>query len=173
MSTVRIVFLILSTILSLSTLTYVGVDVALEKRRKTAVATSPTPIVPSVPTVAAIPKEIPVILPLDVEELDAEEADALISDDLALLTAKSERGAGQGPRATVNIGDIDKIFEANSIVTIDALKKYGLIPKKAGRIKILADGFLHKSFIVKAESFSVQAIKMIELMGGTVIILKD
>lgn len=173
MSTVRIVFLILSTILSLSTLIYVGVDIALEKRRKTAVATVPTPIADPVPSIVTTPHEIPTILPLAVEELDAEEADALLSDDLALLSAKSERGAGKGQRATVNIGDIDKIFAADSVVTIDALKQYGLIPKKAGRIKILADGFLHKSFIVKAESFSVQAIKMIELMGGTVIILKD
>ena len=173
MSTVRIVFLILSTIFSLSTLIYVGVDIALEKRRKAPVGAVPAPVAAPMPGIVKTPREIPTILPLAVEELDAEEADALISDDLALLSAKTERGAGKGQRATVNVGDIDKIFAADSVVTIDALKTYGLIPKKAGRIKILADGFLHKSFIVKAESFSVQAIKMIELMGGTVIVLKD
>ena len=48
-----------------------------------------------------------------------------------------------------------------------------LVPKSVGRVKILARGRLTKALTVKAESFSVQAVKMIELMGGTVIILKD
>jgi ribosomal protein L15 len=47
------------------------------------------------------------------------------------------------------------------------------MPKKVGRMKVLADGELNKPLIVKAEDYSVQAIKMIELTGGTVIILKD
>ena len=42
-----------------------------------------------------------------------------------------------------------------------------------GRVKILADGILNKPLTIKAESYSVQAIKMIELTGGTVIILID
>ena len=40
-------------------------------------------------------------------------------------------------------------------------------------MKILADGMLNKPLIIKSESYSIQAIKMIELTGGTVIILKD
>ena len=49
----------------------------------------------------------------------------------------------------------------------------GLLTKKTGRIKVLAGGMLHKPLTIKAENYSVQAIKMIELTGGTVIILKD
>jgi ribosomal protein L18E len=47
------------------------------------------------------------------------------------------------------------------------------MPKKVKRIKILADGVLTKPLTIKAENYSVQAIKMIELTGGTVIILID
>jgi ribosomal protein L18E len=40
-------------------------------------------------------------------------------------------------------------------------------------MKVLADGILNKPLTIKSESYSIQAIKMIELTGGTVIILRD
>ena len=49
------------------------------------------------------------------------------------------------------------------------LKAKKLIPKDIKRIKVLADGVLSKPLTIKANSYSVQAIKMIELTGGTVI----
>ena len=52
------------------------------------------------------------------------------------------------------------------------MKAKKLIPAKTVRIKILADGHLTKPLTVKANYYSVQAIKMIELTGGTVIVLK-
>jgi ribosomal protein L15 len=39
-------------------------------------------------------------------------------------------------------------------------------------VKILADGTLEKALTIKADSFSIQAIKMIELTGGTPIVLE-
>ena len=68
---------------------------------------------------------------------------------------------------------IDANFDADDVVTLAVLKQKGLVPKSMGRVKILADGILNKPLTIKAESYSVQAIKMIELTGGTVIILKD
>ena len=112
-------------------------------------------------------------MPEIVDHIDAEEADAMISDDLAIQNALYEEGAGEGMQDIINIGTIDVNFKANDIITLDALKQKGLISKKAGRMKILADGILTKPITVKAESYSVQAIKMIELTGGKVIILKD
>ena len=47
------------------------------------------------------------------------------------------------------------------------------LKKVSALLAAVAHGFLTKSFTVKAEAFSVEAIKMIELMGGTVIILVD
>ena len=53
------------------------------------------------------------------------------------------------------------------------MKQRGLLQKSFGRVKILANGMLSKPLTVKAENYSVQAIKMIELTGGTAVILKD
>ena len=118
-------------------------------------------------------EEIEEIVPEVVEYVDAEIADTLMSDRLAMKIANVTKGAGKGKLAIINIGDIDSAFEANAVVDIDALKECGLISKKAGRLKILADGTMNKPLTVKAESYSVQAIKMIELTGGEVVILKD
>ena len=67
---------------------------------------------------------------------------------------------------------IRALVEPGDEVTLAAIKEKKLLPKKVQRIKILADGVLSKPLTVKAESFSIQAIKMIELTGGKVIILK-
>jgi ribosomal protein L15 len=53
---------------------------------------------------------------------------------------------------------------------LDELKAKKLVPAKTRRLKILAHGILSKPLTVKANSYSVQAIKMIELTGGTVVI---
>jgi ribosomal protein L18E len=116
--------------------------------------------------------EVPVPAPAPViEHIDAEEADALMTDSDAMAKVLEEHGAGSGFKGIANIGDISKLFEPDEIVTLAALKQKGLVDKKVKRIKILADGILDKPLTVKAESFSIQAVKMIELTGGTVIYL--
>lgn len=182
-----IIFMIVATIFAIASILYIIVDIILEKRKKEQyeeyeeveepseeVCEEPAeeinvePII--VPVVAAPIEEV---MPEIVDHIDAEEADAMISDDLAIQNALYEEGAGEGMQDIINIGTIDVNFKANDIITLDALKQKGLISKKAGRMKILADGILTKPITVKAESYSVQAIKMIELTGGKVIILKD
>ena len=90
-----------------------------------------------------------------------------------MKTVIYEGGAGRGNQGIINIGIIDENFEADSIVTLDILKQKGLIQSGVGRLKILAGGTLNKPLTIKAESYSVQTIKMVELTGGTVVILKD
>ena len=68
---------------------------------------------------------------------------------------------------------VDDNFNAHDVITLAVLKEKGLISSKVGRMKVLADGMLNKPLTIKSESYSIQAIKMIELTGGTVIILKD
>ena len=97
----------------------------------------------------------------------------MISDSLAMKTANYESGAGHGQQGIINIGVLDANFNAHDVITLTVLKEKGLMPKKVGRMKILADGMLNKPLTIKSESYSIQAIKMIELTGGTVIILKD
>ena len=179
MNAIIYIFCIISSITSIATLTYVIVDIILEKRsekHERIVIVQPEPIVEPEPIIEPEPEPEPIpepiVLPEPVEEIDAEEADELLSDEVALEATLVEYGAGVGPKGEINIGVLDQHFEAGDVITLAELKARKLVPKKVGRIKILADGRLHKAFTVKAEAYSVQAIKMIELTGGTVIFLK-
>lgn len=166
-----IIFMIIATIFALGTLGYVAVDVILEMRNKEEPKEEKKeePVVVAAPVVEAEPEVMPEI----VEHIDAEEADAMISDSLAMKTANYESGAGHGQQDIINIGVLDQNFEAHDVITLAVLKEKGLISRKAGRMKVLADGTLNKPLTIKSESYSIQAIKMIELTGGTVIILRD
>lgn len=172
MDVVVIIFMVISSIFALAMIGYVTVDVIIEMNSKKEpvieVLQTPEPESEPEPEVIEEPVEIPIV-----EHIDANEADLLISDDLAMKKANYESGAGHGKQGVVNIGVIDDNFDQNEVVTIAALKAKGLVPKSVGRIKILAAGILEKPLTIKAESYSVQAIKMIELTGGTVIILGD
>ena len=108
------------------------------------------------------------------EEVAAEEVDTLMTDDIAMATVVyKEGGSTEGYKATVNLGAINEVFADGDRVDLDGLKAKGLAPAKAKRVKILADGRLNKQGLeVEANSFSVQAIKMITLTGGTAIIKK-
>ena len=178
MSDFVIIFMIVATVFAIATLGYVAVDVVLEvrksRRTRVKVIVEP-PVVEEEVIVVAPAAEEPVVevMPEIVEHIDAEEADAMISDALALETARYESGAGHGVQGIINIGVLDRNFETNDVITLAVLKEKGLVSKKVGRLKILADGILNKPLTVKSESYSIQAIKMIELTGGKVIILKD
>ena len=173
MNALIIVYMVISSIFALLTLTYVAVDIILEVRDKDEPIVEPPveePVVVAVEEPVEEPpvEEIPVL-----EQVDASEADQLISDELAMKNARYESGAGHGKQGIINIDTIDENFDENEVVTLAALKAKGLVPKSIGRIKILARGIMDKPLTIKAESYSVQAIKMIELTGGTVIILRD
>ena len=172
MNIIVMIFMIVSTLFALASLVYVVVDVIIEKRNKEEPKEEQKeePVVEVVPVVEDDGSEV---MPEIVEHIDAEEADEMISDELAMKTANYESGAGHGKQGIINIGDIDKAFEAYDVITLSILKEKGMIPRNVGRMKVLADGVLNKPLTVKSESYSVQAIKMIELTGGTVVILKD
>ena len=167
-----IIFMIVATVFAIATLGYVAVDVVLEIRNKEEPKEEKKeePVVVAAPVVEEAPPEV---MPEIVEHIDAEEADAMISDSLAMKTANYERGAGHGQQGIINIGVLDANFNAHDVITLAVLKEKGLMSKKVGRMKVLADGMLNKPLTIKSESYSIQAIKMIELTGGTVIILKD
>ena len=172
MSVFVIIFMIVATVFALATLGYVAVDVVLEMRNKEEPKEEKKeePVVVAAPIVEEAPPEV---MPEIVEHIDAEEADAMISDSLAMKTANYESGAGHGLQGIINIGVLDANFNAHDVITLAVLKERDLISKKAGRMKVLADGMLNKPLTIKSESYSIQAIKMIELTGGTVIILRD
>ncbi|MCK4536620.1 MAG: 50S ribosomal protein L15 [Desulfuromonadales bacterium] len=69
--------------------------------------------------------------------------------------------------ALVNLRDLE-LFEAGSVVDIEAMGKAGLVSKLKDGIKVLGDGELTKALTVKAHKFSKSAQSRIEAAGGTV-----
>ena len=67
----------------------------------------------------------------------------------------------------INLRDLE-LFEAGSVVDVEAMGKAGLVTKLKDGIKILGDGELTKSLTVKAHKFSKSAQASIEAAGGTV-----
>ncbi len=109
--------------------------------------------------------------PADAQDLiftSADEADAIIEDSVAEEKIETVKEVRSGKMVEVNIGDICDNFDDGDVVTIAELKKKYLISSKAGRVKVLAGGTMTKSLTVVADKFSLQAVKMITLAGGTV-----
>jgi large subunit ribosomal protein L15 len=67
----------------------------------------------------------------------------------------------------VNIGDLEKAFEAGSVVDTQALVDSKIISSVDHGLKILAKGEISKSITVKAKAFSETAKQKIEAAGGT------
>jgi len=67
--------------------------------------------------------------------------------------------------ALVNLRDLE-LFEAGSVVDLEALGKAGLVKALLDGVKILGDGELTKALTVKAHKFSKSAVAKIEAAGG-------
>lgn len=65
----------------------------------------------------------------------------------------------------VNLDELDR-FPENTVVTPRLLKEVGIIRKTRDGVKILGDGELNKSLIVKARRFSKSAEAKIRDAGG-------
>jgi uncharacterized membrane protein len=113
-------------------------------------------------------------LPALLDSVSAEEADSLISDkNISSMIVVSETNSGicRGCKKTfVNIDTISDNFSAGDTVSLKELKEKRLIPQSACYLKILARGVLDKPLVVKAQSFSNNAVKMIALTGGTAVL---
>ena len=71
----------------------------------------------------------------------------------------------------VNLSSIESKFEDGAEITAEGLRKAGIIKKK-GLIKVLSNGELKKSFIVKVNAFSKTAKEKIEKVGGKAEVVK-
>ena len=117
MSVFVIIFMITATVFALATLGYVAVDVVLEMRNKE----EPKEEKKEEPVVVAAPvveEAAPEVMPEIVEHIDAEEADEMISDNLAMQTVRYESPAGHGQQDIINIGVLDQSFEAHDVITV-------------------------------------------------------
>lgn len=68
----------------------------------------------------------------------------------------------------VNIGQLEKAFDAGAVVDEAALRAKGLVRRGCDGIKILGDGALTKKLVVKAHGFTKSAGEKIAKAGGTI-----
>ena len=73
----------------------------------------------------------------------------------------------------VNVGELERRFEAGAEVTPETLKATGLVRKLSMDVKVLGEGELTKKLSVSAHAFSKSAVEKIEAAGGTVIWLRE
>ncbi len=79
-----------------------------------------------------------------------------------------KRGFHNPSRIEMSVVNLERleVFPSGSEVTPERLVQQGLVRGKDKRIKILGDGSLSKSLIVKAHGFSAKAKEKIEALGG-------
>lgn len=121
----------------------------------------PTAIAPRPVTALTVQEEHRVSV-ADAEELMAdEEAEELV--DVA------ERVSDKRRQTIVNIDTLSEYFSDGERVGIEEMKeRIPFFNKKATYVKVLARGVLTKTLEVEADDFSLDAVKMIVLLGGKV-----
>ena len=109
-----------------------------------------------------------------VDPVDASQVDEMMTDTMAQqFVVYSDEKGGAGKMGIISTKVIGDAYLAGETVDLASLHARGLIRSDVGRIKILAVGTLDKPLTVKADAFSLQAVKMITLTGGQAIELKE
>ena len=117
------------------------------------------------------------------QSVTVQEADDLMEDEVAIsyvkqaekpaITASPKRinkGSDRTKCGIVNIDTLSKYFKDGETVTLEEMiKRIPELNKKTTYIKVLARGTLDKRLNIYADSYSLQAVKMIVLTGGTAI----
>ena len=73
----------------------------------------------------------------------------------------------------INLGTLDKAFDAGTEVTKELLLSKGLIKKLGSLVKVLGSGLLEKGITVHADAFSKAAVTSITNAGGNVHVIKE
>ena len=112
--------------------------------------------------------------PLDFVSIDVERADALLTDGIAktLIMREDCIKTDGRKKCVINVDTLSENFVSGERVDINVLKERGLIPTDAGYLKVLGRGAIDKNLRVFANAFSLSAVKMIVLTGGSAIITK-
>src|SRR6266545_2083086 len=71
----------------------------------------------------------------------------------------------------INVGMLERYFQAGGLVDLEALHGVGLVPKRAQIVKILAGGEITAKLTVKAHRFSKSAVAKLEAAGGSAEVL--
>lgn len=105
-----------------------------------------------------------------VHSVSVSEADAKMSDEVAATYIENDVDGKthKGKKGIINIDVLSANFNDGDTVDIEALWAKKLIPSGVGQVKLLAKGTLDKVLNVDLQDYSIQAVKMIVLVGGTV-----
>ena len=100
--------------------------------------------------------------------VDVVVAESSMTDSEARQSLEVERAVRRrgNKRCMVNLDVISRAFEAGAVVDIDSLVAKKLVHPACGYLKVCARGALDKPLTVKANDFSLIAVKMIVLTGG-------
>ena len=95
-------------------------------------------------------------------------ADELMSDEKAESAIEEDiiHHHREGKKEIINIDTLSQNYNDGDTVDLDSLIEKKLVPAKTGYVKVLARGVLDKRLIVDLDDFSLQAVKMIVLLGG-------
>lgn len=102
-----------------------------------------------------------------VQEAREEMTDEVAASLIVKVQLFDQKVAKGGKKAIVNIDTISNNFADGDVVDLAALKQKKLVSRKDNAVKVLARGTLDKCLTVVADDFSVDAVKMIVLVGGT------
>ena len=104
----------------------------------------------------------------EVDPVDTERADELITDELArdLLYEEGRIRTSGKSRGIINVDTLSESFDSGDRVDVNILKQKSLVPYDTAYIKVLARGIIDKPLSVYANDFSLCAVKMIALTGG-------
>ena len=104
------------------------------------------------------------------ETITVEEADARMTDEAAASKIGLDDASKkhEGKKGIINIDTISKNFKDGDKVDLEALWAKKLVPETIGYVKVLARGSIDKRLDLDLQDYSIQAVKMVLLEGGTV-----
>lgn len=105
-----------------------------------------------------------------VHAISVSEADEKMSDEVAATYIEDDVQSKKhkGKKGIINIDTIGENFNDGDNVDLEALWEKKLIPTTIGYVKVLARGTLNKKLNIDLQDYSIQAVKMVVLEGGTV-----
>ena len=103
------------------------------------------------------------------------EANELLQDEIAVaLIEETDETSDKTKFDIINIDTLSKNFADGETVTLEEIKKrISSFSQKATAVKVLARGKLDKKLTVIADSYSIEAAKMILLTGGNAVKKKN
>ena len=101
--------------------------------------------------------------------VSATEVNDLLSNENATdMIIDARKKTRTGKKGVINVSVLDQNFNDGDTITIEILKERKLIAKNIEQVKVLATGTLTKKLNVELQDYSIEAVKMIVLTGGTV-----